>query len=132
MRNEILRWKVILPKLLWSFVALVFLASGVLSIAQEQLNEKYFGTFSGYTLPLKLKNNLSKSEIEARRAYLVAYYDASGRLHKVRKVLDGKTEFIHEYAYDAQSKLVEVIVTNHEGNISILKRTPDGRMVKDK
>jgi hypothetical protein len=111
--------------------AAVLCACGASSMEQEHSDQKYFGTFVGYDLPLKLRENLFRTEAEERGTYYIAHYDSVGRLEEVRKVHTGATFFVHKYTYDAQGILVEARITNKAGEVSILKRGPDGKLVKD-
>lgn len=102
---------------------------GVPVPANNGESEKYFATFGGYALPLRPVQQLSRAEAEARETYVVARYEASGRLVEMRKLSRGAVFFRHEYVYDDRGTLVRAIVTNQDGRSSVLERSRDGRML---
>jgi hypothetical protein len=121
----------------WPFVVTAVLASGACCMApQDDRKEaaqsvEYFGGFTGYDLPIRLQHRITKAEAEKLRSYYVAEYDRAGRVAVVRKIVDGRIAFRHEYTYDAEGVLVEARISNDEGGTSVLRRSSDGRMIKE-
>ena len=90
----------------------------------------YYAGFSGYDLPLKMTDPLPKAEAEKLKSYYVAAYDDAGRLVEVRKFVDGRPSFLHEYQYGTNGTLVEARVSTADGLTSIWQRGPSGDMTK--
>ena len=60
---------------------------------EEELELRYFLTYSGVNLPLKLIMPLSPESIENRNTYFAARIDDLGRLIACRKIVYGEVEF---------------------------------------
>jgi hypothetical protein len=74
----------------------------------------YFESFRGYSLPLHPEGPIAEAEAKSRRAYIVAHYDADGRLVRIEKRLDGRVQWADTYEYHG-NKLVRRIGINWEG-----------------
>lgn len=75
-------------------------------------HSRYFVSYSGVKLPLKLVNPLEKEEIENRNTYFCAYYDADDKLVACEKRVYGEVELSHRYEYypsgNIKSALIEM------------------------
>ena len=60
---------------------------------------RYFVSYSGITLPLKLVNELDESETDNRNTYFRATYDAQDRMVLCQKMVYGESELEHRYRY---------------------------------
>jgi hypothetical protein len=60
---------------------------------------RYFVTYSGIKLPLRLVNQLEAAELENRNTYFRAQYDGQDRLIAVEKLVYGDIELVHRYYY---------------------------------
>jgi hypothetical protein len=60
---------------------------------------KYFLTYSGVRMPLKLVEPLGPDELGNRNTYFRATYDADGRVATCEKLVYGEVELSHVYAY---------------------------------
>lgn len=66
---------------------------------------RYFLTYSGVRLPLRLLNPLAEADVANRNTYFRAYYDDLHRLVVCQKVVYGEIELEHRYEYDAGGAL---------------------------
>lgn len=60
---------------------------------------KYFLTYSGVRMPLKLVGPLEAAELGNRNTYFRVTHDPEGRLATVEKLVYGEVELSHRYAY---------------------------------
>jgi hypothetical protein len=60
---------------------------------------RYFVTYSGVKLPLRLVNPLEEAELENRNTYIRAEFDEAGRAVRVEKLVYGEIELSHLYEY---------------------------------
>ncbi|GAB2188762.1 DUF6156 family protein [Sessilibacter sp. MAH2] len=87
----------------------------------EVCEEKYFLSYSGVRLPLKLVSPIESESIENRNTYFVASFNDSGLLLQVVKKVYGEVELRHEYSYDDQGQLLEAKITNLDGEVQVVK-----------
>ena len=66
---------------------------------------RYFLSYSGVSLPLKLLSPLAASELQNRNTYFRAVYDEAGRLVSCEKLVYGEVELTHLYEYRADGVL---------------------------
>lgn len=71
---------------------------------------RYFISYSGVALPLKLVNELQANEIDNRNTFFRATYDGQGRMVLCQKVVYGETEMEHRYRYYDSGALREAVV----------------------
>ncbi len=60
---------------------------------------RYFLSYSGIKLPLKLVSPLDKEDTENRNTFFRGYYDEKGTLLSCEKVVYGDVELEHRYQY---------------------------------
>jgi Family of unknown function (DUF6156) len=60
---------------------------------------RYFLTYSGIKLPLKLVSPLPPDSVANRNTYFGAKFDGHERIVLCRKIVYGEIEFEHRYAY---------------------------------
>lgn len=75
---------------------------------------RYFISYSGITLPLKLVNELEESDLDNRNTYFRAAYDAQGRMVLCQKLVYGETELEHRYRYFDNGMLREAVIVMDE------------------
>ena len=66
---------------------------------------RYFLSYTGVKLPLKLLNPLEEADIVNRNTYFRAYYDDQDRMIVCQKVVYGEIELEHRYDYYATGTL---------------------------
>lgn len=66
---------------------------------------RYFVTYSGVKLPLKLVNPLQPAELNHRNTFIRARFDTADRLVECEKLVYGEVQLTHRYGYDADGTL---------------------------
>jgi hypothetical protein len=72
---------------------------------------RYFITYSGMKLPLRLVNPIEERDLENRNTYFRAEYDDQERLVAVEKLVYGEVELQHRYGYDTSGALKVAHIT---------------------
>jgi hypothetical protein len=78
---------------------------------QEQQSEfRYFVSYSGVKLPLKLVNEITGGSLNNRNTYYRSQFDARDRIVLCQKVVYGEVESEHRYQYynDGALKSVQI------------------------
>ncbi|MFZ2172196.1 MAG: DUF6156 family protein [Methylococcaceae bacterium] len=66
----------------------------------EQLTQcRYFVSYSGVKLPLKLVNEITEVSLNNRNTYYRGYFDATDRMLLCQKIVYGEVESEHRYQY---------------------------------
>jgi hypothetical protein len=89
-------------------------------MANDTNSSRYFISYSGVKLPLKLVNELKTTERENRNTYFRGVYDAQDRLSCVEKWVYGAIELLHIYEYHANGVLRQAKITDADGETTIL------------
>jgi len=81
---------------------------------------RYFVTYSGVSLPLKLVNELAANETANRNTYFRAAFDPEGRLSLCQKVVYNEVELEHRYSYcdSGQLSRAEIVM---DGECSVIE-----------
>ena len=87
----------------------------------ENLDCRYFITYSGVKLPLKLVTPLTAAELQNRNTFFQGYFDAEERLVVCQKLVYGEIELEHRYSYYASGVLREAEITDADGEITVLQ-----------
>lgn len=81
----------------------------------EQPNEcRYFVSYSGIKLPLKLVNEITEASLNNRNTYYRGYFDAQDRMLLCQKVVYGEVESEHQYQYDDNGVLKHAQITEDD------------------
>ena len=72
---------------------------------------RYFLTYSGVSLPLRLVSPLTASELGNRNTYFRAMFDDSDRLVSCEKIVYGEVELSHLYEYRADGVLARARIS---------------------
>ncbi len=78
------------------------------TMAEENYSVEYYRSFSGYSIPLRLVDKITREEAESKApdaAYYIGYFDVQRKLVKVVKMLNGETVFEDRYYYYPNGKL---------------------------
>lgn len=78
---------------------------------QEPTEKRYFTSYTGTALPLKLVGPLDADQVDGRISYFEASYDDDERVLSILKVVYGEVEFAHCYEYADDGKLLTVTLT---------------------
>lgn len=77
---------------------------------ETEPNCRYFISYTGVTLPLKLVNEIGNDSLENRITYFKGYYDERERLTKLEKVVYGEIEFVHNYEYNDSGSIEKAVL----------------------
>jgi Family of unknown function (DUF6156) len=81
----------------------------------EQPTEcRYFVSYTGIKLPLKLVNEISEIGLLNRNTYYRGYFDNQGRLLLCQKIVYGEVESEHQYQYYANGVLKDAKITEDD------------------
>lgn len=90
-------------------------------MVEDKINTcRYFVTYSGVKLPLKLLNELDIAQLQNRNTYFCGYFDAQDRLIKLQKFVYSEIELEHRYRYRDDGVLVHAEVVDAEGEVTAM------------
>lgn len=92
----------------------------------EQCETRYFVSYSGVKLPLKLVNELQDNDRGNRNTFFQGYYDAEQRLIRCEKRVYGETELLHCYQYHPNGVLSQAEITDADGELTLLQFDDEG------
>ncbi|MDP3743535.1 MAG: DUF6156 family protein [Methylotenera sp.] len=81
---------------------------------------RYFVTYSGVKLPLKLSQALDEDALSNRNTFFRAYFDDQERMTGVQKIVYGEVELEHRYAYYSNGTLKQAVVIDAEEEATML------------
>lgn len=81
---------------------------------------RYFVTYSGIKLPLKLCEPLEEAALSNRNTFFKASYDAQNRMTGFQKMVYGEVELEHSYKYDENNTLILAEITNADGEVTVM------------
>lgn len=91
--------------------------------------DRYYLSYSGITLPLKLVGELDPAEIENRNTFFGAELDSEGRQTLIHKVVYGEVELEHRYGYHDDGAISWAEILDEDGDVQRLNFAPDGKMI---
>ncbi len=95
----------------------------------EQPTEvRYFVSYSGIKLPLKLVNEITEASLNNRNTYYRGYFDDQDRMLLCQKVVYGEVESEHQYEYYGNGVLKHAQITE-EDQVRELHFNESGEMV---
>jgi len=80
----------------------------------QQTECRYFVSYSGIKLPLKLVNEITEASLNNRNTYYRGYFDATDRMLLCQKVVYGEVESEHQYQYYECGILKHAQITEDE------------------
>lgn len=81
---------------------------------------RYFITYSGVKLPLKLVSPLEDAELQNRNTFFRGYFDPRDRLMLCQKMVYGEIELEHRYDYYDSGALQQAEITDADGEVTLL------------
>ncbi|HEY8096922.1 MAG TPA: DUF6156 family protein [Methylobacter sp.] len=66
---------------------------------EQQAGFRYFVSYSGIKLPLKLVNEITEDSLNNRNTYYRSCFDAQNRMLLCQKIVYGEVESEHRYQY---------------------------------
>lgn len=85
---------------------------------------RYFLSYTGIGLPLKLTGELQASDLRNRNTWFEAHHDAQGRVQAIVKQVYGEVEMRHDYAYDTQGRLLSATVQTGDDEPRVIAFDP--------
>jgi hypothetical protein len=82
---------------------------------------RYFVTYSGVKLPLKLSQPLEEAALNNRNTYFRAWFDEGGRMTGLQKMVYGEVEMQHRYEYYDSGALKRAEITDADEETTILE-----------
>lgn len=87
---------------------------------------RYFVTYSGIKLPLKLSQPLEASALNNRNTFFQAWFDADERMTGFQKMVYGEVELEHRYQYHGSGALKQADIIDAEGEVTVLSFDESG------
>lgn len=81
---------------------------------------RYFVTYSGVKLPLKLSQPLDEAALSNRNTFFRAYFDNQEHMTGLQKLVYGEVELEHRYEYYDNGTLKQAEVIDAEGEATML------------
>ncbi len=81
---------------------------------------RYFVTYSGVKLPLRLLNELDATQLENRNTFFRGYFDTQERLVKLQKIVYSEIEMEHRYTYQSDGRLKHAEIIDAEGEVTAM------------
>ena len=88
---------------------------------------RYFLTYSGVKLPLKLLTELEPGQLENRNTYFRGHFDDGDRLIGLQKLVYGEVEMEHRYTYHPGGALRSVEIVDAEGDLNTMEFDENGQ-----
>jgi len=99
------------------------------SMSNQSLNCRYFVSYSGVALPLKLINEIQDSDRENRNTYFCGFYDTELRLMRCEKRVYGELELLHVYTYHDNGTLKQAEITDADGELTLMTFDLQGKLL---
>lgn len=97
----------------------------------NELNVQYFGGWSGYSIPFKPTEPISKEEAIKRTSYYIGYYNGK-KLVKFEKFLNNTLEFTDEYEYWENTDVLKKRVMKKSDNSTTIQNfDKKGEVIKE-
>ena len=81
---------------------------------EQQTECRYFVSYSGIKLPLKLVNEITEAGLNNRNTYYRGYFDAQDKMLLCQKVVYGEVESEHQYHYHGNGMLKQAQITEDD------------------
>jgi len=92
---------------------------------------RFFASYSGVKLPLKLVNAIEAEALSNRNTFIRAYFDRVGTLKGFDKIVYGEVELAHRYDYHASGRLSRAQIIMLDEDPVILRFDPSGVQIPD-
>ena len=87
---------------------------------------RYFLTYSGVKLPLKLCQPLEDEAIANRNTYFQAWFDGQERIITLKKMVYGEVEMEHRYCYHDNGRLATAEIVDADGDVKVVNFDDSG------
>ena len=95
----------------------------------ENCERRFFITYSGVKLPLKLVTPLTETELQNRNTFFQGYFDEMERLLVCQKLVYGEIELEHRYSYYDNGVLQVAEITDADGELTTLQFDEGGKLL---
>ena len=94
----------------------------------DELQEecRYFVTYSGVKLPLKLCQPLEEADLNNRNTYFRAWFDGQNRITAFQKMVYGEVEMEHRYEYNENNTLRKAEIVDVEDEVTVMHFDKNG------
>lgn len=92
--------------------------------------DRYYLSYSGSCLPLKMLSALSEEDVENRNTYFGVKLDNEGRITTIHKRVYGSIELSHRYEYREQGSLTFAEIDNMGGERNKLWFDEEGNLIQ--
>ncbi len=82
--------------------------------SESVTNVRYYVSYSGAKLPLKLVNEITEAGLNNRNTYYRGYFDAEERMRLCQKIVYGEVESEHQYQYHDSGVLAHAQITEDD------------------
>ncbi len=89
-------------------------------MTETTLASRYFTSYSGVKLPLKLVGELDEADMRNRNTFFRGHFDGTGQLIACEKIVYGETEFRHDYRYHPDGRLARAEIEDGSGEPSVV------------
>ncbi len=100
-----------------------------MSVNIENIEPRYFISYSGIKLPLKLVSPLTEAELHNRNTFFKGYFDSEDRLLVCQNVVYGEVELEHQYIYYQNGVLKQAEITDADGEKTLLDFDESGAVL---
>ncbi len=90
---------------------------------------RYYVSYSGVKLPLKLVNPLAEADIANRNTYFRAWFDQTGRMVRCEKIVYGEVELQHRYEYHGNGILKQAEITEADEDPRVMRFDEQGQLL---
>lgn len=84
------------------------------------MSTRYFTSYTGAGLPLRLVGELAAADMRNRNTYYAGTFDAEGRLTCCEKIVYGETETRHDYRYHADGRLACATIDSGDDDPAVI------------
>jgi hypothetical protein len=103
----------------------------MIEIDTQNLECRYFVTYSGVKLPFKLSQQLTDAELQNRNTFFRAYFDEKDQLLFFQKMVYGESELEHRYRYFDNGVLQQAEITDADDEVTVLTFDETGNLIED-
>lgn len=90
-------------------------------MSETQTACRYFTSYSGAKLPLKLVGELAADDMRNRNTYFRGSFNGAGQLVCCEKIVYGETEFRHDYDYHPDGQLARAAIDDGSGDTNVVE-----------
>ncbi len=92
---------------------------------------RYFVTYSGIKLPLKLVNELDQASLQNRNTFYRGYFNDAKQLTCCQKVVYGEIESQHRYQYYSNGVLKTALIIDEDDEENLINFDEQGEMLRN-